>query len=269
MANTRFQLEGNAAELFEQYAVPMLARPIAELTFEHVSLRESEQILDVACGTGIVTRVAVERFTNIGGIVGVDLNPSMLEVARANTPETDIPITWREGDVCALPFPDDSFDVALCQQGLQFVPDKLAALREVRRVLVSGGRLAFTVFSTVSPLVDVMADALRRHVSAEAATSCLSPFVFRDVATIRKLVSDADFHAIDMQELEFLTRRPSSVASIVEGMARMPFARDVAAVSEGARLAMGQEVVDALQAYRDGTELIIPYTFHLLTARTT
>ena len=134
MADTeRFQLEGNAPQLYEQYVVPMSARPIVELMFEHVSLPEGARILDAACGTGIVTRVAVERFSNIASIVGIDLNAGMLEVARANTPTTDIPIAWREGDVCALPFPDDSFNIVLCSTGLQFFPNKLAALREVRR----------------------------------------------------------------------------------------------------------------------------------------
>ena len=99
MANTRFQLEGDAAQLFEQYSVPMLARPISELTFEHVSLHEGERVLDAACGTDIVTRVAVERFRNIASSVGIDLNAAMLEAARANTPTTDVPVLAGRGYV--------------------------------------------------------------------------------------------------------------------------------------------------------------------------
>ena len=133
---------------------------------------------------------------------------------------------------------------------------------------MSGGRLAFQVFREVTPNLGAIAEALRRHVSEEAATSCLSPFVLRDADTIRRLVSEADFHDLDMKELEIIVRRPSSVASMIESMLRMPFARDVEAVSEAVRQAMGQEVVDALQVYRDGNEFLIPFRFHLVQART-
>ena len=159
MANTRFQLEGNGPQLYERETVPLSARPMVERMFDHVSLHAGDRVLDVACGTGIVTRVAVERFENIASIVALDLNPGMLEVARENMPTTGIPIEWRQGDMCALPYPDDSFDVVLCSQGLQFVPDKLAALREMRRVLVSGGRLAFQVFREVLPNLGAIAAA--------------------------------------------------------------------------------------------------------------
>jgi ubiquinone/menaquinone biosynthesis C-methylase UbiE len=184
MADTRYQLEGNAPQLYEREMVQTLARPLAELMFAHVSLHAGDRVLDAACGTGIVTRVAVQRFGNIVNIMGVDLNPGMLDVARAHTLTTGVPVAWRHGDVCALPFPDGSFDVVLCQQGLQFIPDTGAALREMRRVLVPGGRLAFTVFSEVPSYYAALADALARHVSAEAATSCLSRYTLRDAIVL-------------------------------------------------------------------------------------
>jgi ubiquinone/menaquinone biosynthesis C-methylase UbiE len=105
MADTRYQLEGNAPQLYERDTVQTLARPLAELMFEHVSLHAGDRVLDAACGTGIVTRVAAQRFGNLSHIMGVDLNPGMLEVARAHTPTTGVPVEWRQGDVCALPFP--------------------------------------------------------------------------------------------------------------------------------------------------------------------
>jgi ubiquinone/menaquinone biosynthesis C-methylase UbiE len=150
MAETRYQLEGNAPQLYERETVPTLGRPLAELMLAHVALHAGDRLLDAACGTGIVTRVAVQRYGDLRHVVGVDLNAGMLDVARAHTPASRVPIEWRHGDVCALPFPDGSFEVVLCQQGLQFVPDPGAALREMSRVLVPRGRLAFTVFSEVT-----------------------------------------------------------------------------------------------------------------------
>ena len=102
----RFQLAAHAAQDYEQHSVPTVMQSHTEVIFEHVSLHEGERILDVACGTGIVTRIAVTRFPNIASIVGVDLNPNMLDIARAHTSATHSPIGWREGDACALPFSD-------------------------------------------------------------------------------------------------------------------------------------------------------------------
>ena len=267
MADTRYQLEGNGPQLYERETVHARARPLAELMFAHVALQAGDRVLDAACGTGMVTRVAVQRFGHLAHIMGVDLNPGVLDVARAHAPTTGVPVEWRPGDGCALPFPDESFEVVVCQQGLQFIPDPFAALREIRRVLVPGGRLAFTVFSEIPAYYAVLADALARHVSADAAMSCLSRYTLRDATTLRKLVDDAGFGAIAMHVLEVMGRMPASAESVVEAMARAPYAHDVAAVDEAVRQRIGYEVSVALQAYRDGDEVVIPHRSHLVQAQ--
>jgi ubiquinone/menaquinone biosynthesis C-methylase UbiE len=266
MANTRFYLAGNAPQLYERYTVPNLARPQTELMFAHVSLQAGDRVLDAACGTGIVTRVAVQRWGNLGHIVGVDLNPGMLAVARAHTPATGIPLAWLQGDVCALPFLPGSFDVVLCNQGLQYAQDTLAALREIHRVLVPKGRLAFTVWSA-SPYVMAMAEALAHHISPAVAASSLAGFALRDAATVRQCVDTAGFRAIEMQVLEFIERVPASAEAVLERTARSSYGPDVAAVQEDTQRALGQEVWAALHAYRDGDDFVIPCQNHLVHAR--
>jgi ubiquinone/menaquinone biosynthesis C-methylase UbiE len=224
--------------------------------------------LDVACGTGIVTRLVAERFGNVGSIVGMDLNKGMLDVARANTPTTGIPIEWRQGDLCALPFPDDNFSAVLCNQGMQFVPDKSVALGEIRRVLMSGGRLAFAGWGEIHPHAKALADALRRHVSEEVATSSLSGYALSDAEAIRQLVDEAGFHATEIQELVMTRREAASADTILSFIARTPYAREVAAISEEGRQVIGQEVVNALQAYLEGDDFVIPQKIHLVQART-
>jgi ubiquinone/menaquinone biosynthesis C-methylase UbiE len=267
MAETRYQLEGNAPQLYERETVQTLGRPLAELMLTHVALHAGDRVLDAACGTGIVARVAAQRGVALAHIVGIDLNAGMLDVARAHTPTTGVPVEWRQGDVCTLSFPERRFEVVLCQQGLQFVPDPGAALREIHRVLVPGGRLAFTVFSEVPAYYVALADALARHVSADAATSCLSRYTLRDATMLRHVVDAAGFSAIQMHILEIGRRMPSSAASVIEGMARSPYARDVAAVDEGIRQAIGQEVSAALHAYRDGDAVVIPHRSYLVQAQ--
>ncbi len=263
----QFQLSDDAARRYELYNVPTIMKPHTDVIFEHVSLREGERVLDVACGTGIVTRLAVERFNNIASIVGVDLNPAMLEIARALTLATSIPVEWHESDVCELPFPDASFDVVLCQQGLQYVSDKLAALRHMKRVLVPGGRLATTVWSEAHRHNAAVADALRRHVNDEAATNCLSPFAWNDAETIRSLVDEAGFHDIEMEVIESKTHISSSSESVLDYIksvaSRSPFAREI----EASFIVLEQEVSAALQIYREGDEFVMPSTAHLVQAR--
>ena len=268
MAETvRFHLTGDGAQQYERFIVASVTRPHAEVMFEHVPLHEGDRVLDVACGTGIVTRVAVERSVDVASIVGVDLNSRMLEIARVNTPTTRIRVEWREGDVCELPFPDASFDVVLCQQGLQYVPDKGAALHHMQRVLAPDGRLAFTVWSAPHPHTAALANAVGRHVNAEAATSSLSPFTWGDPEVIRESVHDAGFRAIEMSVIESEVRTPSSadwIAGYVEYAAsRSPFAREI----EEVRVALQQEIGAALQTYREGDEFVMTSQSHLVQAR--
>jgi hypothetical protein len=134
-------------------------------------------------------------------------------------------------------------------------------------VLVPGGRLACTVFSEVPVYYMALADALARHVSTEVATSCLSRYTLREATTLRQLVEDAGFGAVEMRVLEVMRRMPASAASVVEAMARAPYAREVAAVEEAVRQAVGQELSAALHAYGDGDEVVIPHRSHLVHAQ--
>lgn len=263
MANTGYQLEGNAAQLYEQGIVPTMSKPLTEMMFEHILLEDGARVLDVACGTGIIARVATNRFNHIASIIGVDLNPDMLEVARENTPGTDIAIEWRQGDACALPLPDHCFDVVLCQQGLQFMPDKLAALREMRRVLVPGGRLALTVWGEPTPYQAALAEALRQYVSDAAAASCLAPFALSDVETLRQLFEAVGFCTAQIRPLVLMRRLPISALDFAS---RQPYARDVASASEEARVAIDKAVSAAVRSYRDGDAIVMPQESHLVLA---
>jgi len=106
-------------------------------------------VLDVACGTGIVARQAAPLVGADGQVVALDMNPAMLAVARALPAPSGATIHWREGDAMDLPFEDGAFDVVLCQHGLQFVPDRARAVREMRRVLAPGGRALVIVLEAV------------------------------------------------------------------------------------------------------------------------
>jgi ubiquinone/menaquinone biosynthesis C-methylase UbiE len=119
-------------------------------------------VLDVACGTGIVARTAAERLGNHGTVIGLDLNEDMLEVAHTTSSKIYPHIEWRKGDVKEIPFQDSSFDVIFCQQGLQFFPDRLAALREIYRVLKTNGRFVLSAMRPIkhNPSYAILSEAL-------------------------------------------------------------------------------------------------------------
>ncbi|HEX6966413.1 MAG TPA: methyltransferase domain-containing protein [Gemmatimonadaceae bacterium] len=142
---------GNFPELYERLLVEPLFRPWGNALLDRVSLdRESlapaSRVLDVACGTGIIARLARERLGDQAHIVAIDRSPAMLAVARAVEPAID----WREGDAAEPPVQNDErFDVIVCHQGLQFFPDKMAAMRAMRRVLAPGGRVGIGVWRSL------------------------------------------------------------------------------------------------------------------------
>jgi ubiquinone/menaquinone biosynthesis C-methylase UbiE len=271
MTEIHYHLQGNAPQQFDQKNVPRILRPHAEAMFGQISLHAGDRVLDLACGTGIVTRVAVERYQNLASIVGLDFSAGMIEVARENTPQTDTPITWQQGDMCDLPFPDNSFDVVLSQQGLQFAPDRLTALRHIRRVLVPGGRLAFTVWSEAYPIVAETMHAVRRHVGNDAAADILVAYSWTDADHIRTLVAEAGFHSIGMQRIESRMQWPASLDDVAEFLvhaaARSPNSPYASALI-AAHAVMVEEVYGALQPYLEGDDFVMPGRSHLVQART-
>jgi ubiquinone/menaquinone biosynthesis C-methylase UbiE len=130
-----WQLDGSASELYERYLVPAITRIWASDLIDRVGPKPGQSLLDVACGTGVVARLAAERMRT-GRVVGLDLNEGMLAVARS-VPVTGVPIEWREGSALSLPFEDRSFDLVLCRLGVQFFPDRSLALREMKRVSIA------------------------------------------------------------------------------------------------------------------------------------
>src|SRR4051794_16904673 len=126
----QWQLDGSAPELYQRYLVPAITAVWASDLGDQAALRPGERVLDVACGTGVVARIAAERVGSTGRVAALDITPGMLAVARSLPSVPGAAIEWHEGSVLAVPFSDAAFDRVLCQLGLQFFPDQTAALRE-------------------------------------------------------------------------------------------------------------------------------------------
>jgi ubiquinone/menaquinone biosynthesis C-methylase UbiE len=186
---------GTAPENYERYFVPAIGGPFAADLIAEAALRPGERVLDVACGTGIVARLAAERVGPTGTVAGLDVNPGMLAVARSMAAGAGAAIRWYETSAESIPLPADAFDVVFCQLGLQFVADKSAALREMRRVLAPDGRVLVST-PPPNPFFDVLEHALARHVGDEAAAFLRMVFVLHEPATVERLFQDAGFRDV-------------------------------------------------------------------------
>lgn len=189
---------GTAAENYQRFFVPSIGGPVAEDLVEVARLQPGERVLDVACGTGVVTRLAAERVGAAGQVTGLDVNPDMLTVARSATP-SNVAIDWYEASAESMPLADAAFDVVLCQMGIQFIPDKPAALLEMRRVLKAGGRVYVNVPGPRPPIFGIMAEALARHLSSEAASLVDLVFSMYDIDEIAELMRGTGFREVHVQ----------------------------------------------------------------------
>ncbi len=133
----------NFAERYQSVLVPVIFEPWARELIDRAALQGGEHVLDLACGTGVVTREIAKSGLSTGSLAAVDHNGDMLSVARELAARLGQTAEWVEADAGDLPFESDRFDVAFCQQALQFFPDRPAALRELRRVMKSGGKVIF------------------------------------------------------------------------------------------------------------------------------
>jgi ubiquinone/menaquinone biosynthesis C-methylase UbiE len=263
-----YTLSGNAAEMYEHNMVPAIFKSFADDLLEFADLAQGETVLDVACGTGIVSRLAWPKVAPKGRVVGLDVNPKMLEAARRAAHEGSA-IEWTEGNATAIPLPDGGFGVVLCQHGLQYFPDRPLALREMHRVLADRGRLVLNVMRAVqyNPGHAVFADVLERRVNAEAAATRRAPFKLSDRSELRDLVTDAGFRDAVVSLTTRMTRFPTAEAMVRIMMAGTP----LGAVMSQQDASVLQQVIDDVTAglaeYNDDHGLAIPMQGWVVTAR--
>jgi ubiquinone/menaquinone biosynthesis C-methylase UbiE len=237
-ASETFRISPAAAEIYESQFVPALFAEWAPRLTGLAGIAPGQAVLDVACGTGIVARTVADVQRGKGRVVGLDLNEAMLDVARRVRPEID----WRQGDAARLPFPDGSFDVALCQMAFMFFPDRTQVLREMARVVTASGTVAFSVPSRLEsqPAYAPFVEMAARHAGPEAIGLLGTYFASGDLDELRRLIASAGLHVAAVRTHMGTVKCPSIDAFVATEVESTPLRERISdavltRIREGAR----------------------------------
>jgi ubiquinone/menaquinone biosynthesis C-methylase UbiE len=265
MGEHGWQLTSSSSDAYETFLVPTIFEPWARALVDRVAPRPGQRLLDLACGTGVAARIAAPRVLPTGSVTGVDVNPGMLATARRAADGEAI--EWQEADALDLPFPEASFDALVCQQALQFVSDRATMVREMRRVLAEGGRLALSVWRGLDHNQGFarFAHALERR-SAPAGGIMRSPFAQDDQDEIRRLFTGAGFDYVRVLIEARVCRFPSPAELLRYEALSSPLAEPLSQLDPHDRDRLTAEVAEALAPYTDDDGLAITMESHVVLA---
>jgi len=267
MSQTNPQIDTTAAEAYERLMVPGIFLRWTEYLIKLAAPQPGEHVLDVACGTGIGARLAAHAVGSTGRVAGLDIDPGVIEVARKVSQSTATPIAWHCASALKMPFKDGEFDLGLCQQGVQFFPDRLAGFAEIRRVLRPSGRLVASIWAALEfnkGHYAVVQALERQAVDASGAKRACS---FADADDIRETAARAGLTNIDLRTEDEVSHF-ESIQTFIEGMTIGSSTRHaVALLPENGRDRFIEDVTTMLEPYLVGGELAYPMRTHILLAR--
>lgn len=235
----------SAMQVYDDVLGPRLFTPWARLLLDRLQLQPGEAVLDVACGPGSVTRLAATAVGHGGRVTGVDTSSAMLAIARTKPILRDAaPIDYRRAPADRMPVAAREFDVATCQHGLQFFPDRAAALAETRRALRVGGRVGIAVWADIeqAPAFAALEDAIREIVGDELADHYRGgPWGMADADQLRELLEESGFADVRVTQ-DVLPLRFESAAQLGSTLAASAIASNLDALSVGGREQLAQAV---------------------------
>jgi ubiquinone/menaquinone biosynthesis C-methylase UbiE len=257
-----WQLSGDAPTAYSRFAVKIMEPWTNDLILS-AGCRDGDRVLDVACGTGLVANRVNLVSAKVCAVTGVDINEGMLNAARSN-PQ----IEWRQGSATALPFEDGVFDVALCQQRLQYFPDRAAAMREMARVLVPGGRIALNVWGRLErqPFHAALIDGIAKFLGAEARSAFDLAFALNTAEELKTLASSAGLTNIRVRFEHRTVRYPAPARLVAGFMGATPVTAQFLALTDDRKQAFVAHVTERLASYMDDGGLACPMENHFLTA---
>ncbi len=263
-----WQLSGDAADIYESIIVPAFVEEWTKDLVKRAELKEGENVLDAACGTGIVARNAAAVVGSKAHVTGVDINKVMLDKAREISARCNDNIHWQQDDITALDLQDEAFDVVLCQQGLQYFSDRTLALEQIHRALVPGGRIVFSFWRGIQyfPFYTALHKALGRYVGNDAALTLASAFSITDTTQLKSDLKKMGFKNICSRLVIKQMHCTCFEDFFYGGMAASPFAKDLFALNKAVINEMFNDISESVLNYMDDDGLVAPMEAYVLTA---
>ena len=266
ITNEQWQLTGDAAELYERYAARYILAPWAPRLLELAQVAAGERVLDLACGTGVVTRLAAERVGPSGSVIGLDLNPGMIAVARSVAAPSGARVEWVKRSALETRLPAASFDVVVCQQGFQFFPDRPAALREMRRLLVPAGRIAISVWRSTGIYNSAVGHALEALFGSTIASRFCASRAAPGGDELLDAVREAGFDQAKLHVQRMTVRLPPPEAFVLGHLAATPVAPELRAADSPLHRSLVARVARDLARYRTADGVAFPEEVNVVTA---
>lgn len=217
--STRF--DGSIPEIYDRYLGPLLFEPFAADIAGRVARRRPQKVLEIAAGTGIVSRALLDALPRETALTFSDLNAPMLDFARQKIGTHEREFEWRQADAQKLPFSGESFDMVVCQFGVMFFPDKRQALGEFYRVLEKGGSLVFSVWDSIdrNPVQSIAHSTIATFFTADPPDFYQIPCGMGDLERVRRLTREAGFEEIVIEPVS-LTGSSESAQNAAVGLVK-------------------------------------------------
>lgn len=256
------------ADRYQSVLVPVIFKPWAGELIRRADPLPGEHILDLACGTGVVTRQIAEMGLSPGSLTAADHSLDMLDLACKLAGHAGVEAEWFEADAGDLPFEDDTFDLAFCQQALQFFPDRPAALLELHRVLKDSGRVIFGVQQAleINPMLSAQAQALDRHVGPDAGAAVRAICGLTDADALRELFEGAGFREVEIESVTLTLIHPDAREFALGAMGGMHTGDKLSGLGEDAIERAVEDFLEGLGDCYDGTAMRFPHTSHVIQA---
>lgn len=253
-----FKTSGNrVAQVYEELLVPRIFKPWSNILLSEARLSSGESVLDVACGPGTVARTASEMVGPAGKVTATDISPPMLDVARAKPQAPDsAPIEYVESPAHPLKVEDASFDLTVCQQGLQFFPERVEALKEMVRVTQPDGRIAIAVWGSVeqNPIFRELHAALRENLPAEIADLMKAPFSLHDTEELIVLAQQAGLKNTVIKSLTLPLVFEGGIEQALRMLEATPLAPQIAELPMEQQTKLAESLRSRLNQFVDGAE---------------
>jgi len=269
---TKFDFKNTSNSVPQTYndlLVPRLFEPWARLLLEEAGLSAGESVLDVASGPGTVAHLASLVTGSKGKVTATDISPLMLDVARSKPlkPES-APIEFIESAAHPLNAEDNSFDLTVCQQGLQFFPEPVKALEEMVRVTRSGGRIALAVWGTIEqcPIFHEILSALRETLPQDIANLMNAPFSLSDPDRLRNLGEDAGMKSVRIKNHSLPLVFEQGVDQTLQVLEATPLAPQIAELPSREKNSLYQSLRDRMSQFLQGEECHSQSMAHILVS---